>query len=296
MTTNDTRTGGSGDRRPPTLVFVHGTHVSAYSWSGLTNELNLRGHRSVAVDLPRHGDDGFFPRGYQAPQDIEALATDPSPLAELTLDDYADHVIEVVRRARRHGPVILIGASQGGVTVSRVGNAIPDLLERVVYVAAYCCVELATMTDYLATPENSESLVGEVTAAVVGDPATLGVARVNWRTADPSLLKGIRECLAAGFTDEELRQLLNMFQPDEPVSIPRSDARGEAHTWGRIPRTYVRFTEDRLIPPALQDRFIAEADRLTPSNPTDVRSVPAPHVGPMHRPELVEIFSELASR
>ena len=75
-----------------------------------------------------------------------------------------------------------------------------------------------------------------------------------------------------------------------------AEARGEAHTWGRIPRTYVRFTLDRLIPPALQDRFIDEADRLTPDNPTDVRSVAAPHVGPFDRPELVEIFAELAGR
>lgn len=57
----------------------------------------------------------------------------------------------------------------------------------------------------------------------------------------------------------------------------------------------MRFTQDRLIPLALQNRFIAEADRLTPDNPTDVRSVPAPHVGPFERPELVEIFTDLLS-
>ncbi|MEU8385007.1 hypothetical protein [Streptosporangium sp. NPDC048865] len=45
----------------------------------------------------------------------------------------------------------------------------------------------------------------------------------------------------------------------------------------------------------MQDRFIEEADRLTPDNSTDVRSVTAPHVGPFDRPELVEIFSELTS-
>jgi hypothetical protein len=91
-------------------------------------------------------------------------------------------------------------------------------------------------------------------------------------------------------------RLLSILEPDEPATIPVSEARGEADTWGRIPRTYVRFTLDRLIPPALQDRFIAEADRLTPGNPTDVRSVPAPHVGPFHRPGLVDLFSDLATR
>ena len=280
--------------RPPTLVFVHGTNSAAYSWTGLMGALALRGHRSVAVDLPGHGDDGFFPRSYQAPQDLAALATEPSPLAGLTLDDYAERVVDVVRRARRLGPVILAGASQGGVTVTRVGNAVPDLLDRVVYVSAYCCVDLPSMSDYFATPENRESLVDNVTAALVADPAALGVVRVNWRTADPALIRGIKDCLAGDFTDTAVDRLLNMFQPDEPVSIPVAKAQAEAATWGRIPRTYVRFTLDRLIPPALQDRFIAEADRLTPDNPTDVRSVAAPHVGPPERPELVEIFDELA--
>lgn len=86
-----------------------------------------------------------------------------------------------------------------------------------------------------------------------------------------------------------------ILEPDEPAAIPVSEARGEAGTWDRIPRSYIRFSLDRLIPPALQDRFIAEADRLTPGNPTDVHTVAAPHVGPFHRPELVDIFDGLAT-
>jgi hypothetical protein len=174
------------------------------------------------------------------------------------------------------GEPVRVADSQGGVTVSRVGNAVSELLDRVVYMAAYCCVDLPNLNAYLATPENSDSLLHLVTQAVVADPATLGVARVNWRTADPTLIDGIRQCLAGDFTDEEMGRLLNMLEPDEPVTIPLAEARGEARTWGHIPRTYVRFTEDRLIPPALQDRFIREADRLTANNPTDVHSVAAP--------------------
>ncbi|AOS65640.1 alpha/beta fold hydrolase [Actinoalloteichus hymeniacidonis] len=280
-------------RGQPTLVFVHGTNSSSYLGSGLVTELTLRGYRAVAVDLPGHGDEGFIPAAYQAPQDLAALAVEPSPLAGITAEDYAARVVEVVRAAREHGPVILAGASQGGVTLSRVGNLIPELIDRVVYVAAYCCVDLPTLTDYLGTPENDESLLGNVMAAMVVDPAELGVSRINWRTADPLVSQGIKDCLAADFTDAGARRLFNLLEPDEPASIPLADARGQADTWGRIPRTYVRFTLDRLIPPALQSRFIAEADRLTPDNPTDVRDVPAPHCGPFERPELVDILAEL---
>lgn len=286
--------GADRDRRQPTLVFVHGTNSSSFWCSGLIGELALRGHRMVPVDIPGHGHEGFFPRAYQAPQDLEALTTEPSPLAGITIDDYVERVVDVVRRARLHGPVILIGASQGGVTVSRVGNAVPELLDRVVYVAAYCCVDLPSMAAYFETPENKESLVHLVTQARVGDPATLGVTRLNWRSADPSVFEGVKQRLAGDFTDEAVSRLLNIFEPDETAAIPLADGRGLAHTWGRIPRTYVRFTADRLIPPALQDRLISEADRLTPDNPTDVRSVAAPHCGPFDQPELVDILAELA--
>lgn len=284
------------DRRPPTLVFVHGTNSSSYWCAGLVRELTLRGHRAVAVDLPGHGADAYLPRAYQAPQDLAALATEPSPLAAVTIDDYVTHVVDVVRRAHTHGPVVLAGASQGGVTVSLVGNAVPELLERVVYLSAYCCIDLPNMVEYLGTPENADSLLPLVEAAKVADPAVLGVNRLNWRSADPAVADGVRRCLAGGFTDAQLYRLLDMLEPDETATIPVAEARGHAATWGRIPRTYVRFTADRLIPPALQDRFIREADRLTPDNPTDVRSVAAPHVGPFDRPELVDLFDELARR
>ncbi|MBK1784877.1 alpha/beta hydrolase [Prauserella cavernicola] len=280
----------------PTLILVHGTNSNAYGWSGLVTELTLRGHRCVAVNLPGHGDNQFIPRSYQAPQDLEALASEPSPLAEITIHDYVEHVAGVVRRARQHGPVILVGSSQGGVTVSRVANVVPELIDRVVYVAAYCCVDLPNMLAYLETPENSGSLVHLIEAMKVGDPAELGVTRINWRSAEPKAFEAIKQCLAGDFSDEGVRWLANLLEPDETAAIPVSEARGEAQTWGRIPRTYVRFTEDRLIPLSLQDRFISEADRLTPDNPTDVHSVAAPHVGPFHRPELVEILAGLASQ
>ncbi|MFE0010549.1 hypothetical protein [Streptomyces erythrochromogenes] len=47
-----------------------------------------------------------------------------------------------------------------------------------------------------------------------------------------------------------------------------------------MPRTYLRFGEDRAIPPALQDLMIREADGTTPRNRFRVRSLAAPHVGP----------------
>lgn len=87
----------------PTVIVVHGTNSSSLWCAGLVRELTLRGVRSVALDLPGHGEEAFYPRSYQAPQDLGALATEPSPLAKITVDDYGERVVDVVRRARRQG-------------------------------------------------------------------------------------------------------------------------------------------------------------------------------------------------
>ena len=183
----------------------------------------------------------------------------------------------------------------GGLTVSRVGNVIPDLLARIVYVSAFCCVDMPTLVDYLGSPEGSTSLGPTIPAhGALADPAKLGVVRYNWRSGDPQFLAAAKATFAGGFSDIEFRAILNMLEPDESATIPlSSDGRGHADTWGRIPRTYVRFARDRLIPAALQDRMIAEADRLTPNNRFDVRTVGAPHAGPLHRPDIVSIFDGL---
>ncbi len=47
--------------------------------------------------------------------------------------------------------------------------------------------------------------------------------------------------------------------PDEPLAVVAADARIDPERWGPLPRTYVRWGADRSIPPAQQDRVIAEA-------------------------------------
>ncbi|MEK8106392.1 hypothetical protein NKG94_16430 [Micromonospora sp. M12] len=46
------------------------------------------------------------------------------------------------------------------------------------------------------------------------------MARINWRSADPSVINGIKQCLAGDFADQAVSRLLNTLEPDEPVSIP----------------------------------------------------------------------------
>ena len=44
-----------------------------------------------------------------------------------------------------------------------------------------------------------------------------------------------------------------------------------------MPRTYVRCTQDMAIRPALQQRFIADADAAFPASPASVHTLHAAH-------------------
>ncbi|MEV0381193.1 alpha/beta hydrolase [Nonomuraea sp. NPDC050643] len=278
----------------PTFVLVHGSGTSSFMWAPLQRELALLGHRSFAVDLPGHGLDAQYPLAYQAPQNLDAWAAEPSTLAGVTLRDNVDLVVDVVRRVAEHGPVVLVGASLGGTAITGVGNTIPELVDRLVYISAWSCVERANPIEYMREPEFGLSLLPSLAALNVGDPARLGAGRANYRTADRALLTGLKAAIMADTTDEQFRAFLNILQPDESIAVMTSDARAHAGTWGTIARTYIRLTGDRSLPVAMQDRLIAEADALTPGNPYDVHTLDTTHVGFLYRAvEVAAILDKL---
>jgi pimeloyl-ACP methyl ester carboxylesterase len=256
----------------PTFVLVHGSFANSGTWAPVQRELALLGQRSLAVDLPGHG--------------LAASAA----LADVTLADNVEHVTGIMRQVAGHGPVILVGHSRGGLTLTATGNAIPDLISRIVYVSAWCCVD-GTVDDYVRSPEFATCAL---TVAPAGDPAEPGVVRMNWRTADPATLATLHTALLADGTGRELLAFVNALESDESRDGGGAGDRAHAATWGRVPRTYVRLTQDLSIPLALQDRFIREGDALTPGNPFDVRSIDSSHLRCLiHPQELAALLADL---
>ncbi|MDQ1018873.1 pimeloyl-ACP methyl ester carboxylesterase [Streptomyces afghaniensis] len=281
-------------RGPTTYVLVHGTHSAGAFWMPIARELTLRGHRVVMVDQPGHGAEAFVPESYQR-QDLKAMAVEPSPLKGLGLDDYEARVTGIVRRAARNGPVVLVGHSLGGVSVSRVGNAVPHLLHHICYMAAFCPSRaLPTADACTAAPENTNAV--SPVELMVGDPDQLGVLRLNFRAGDSRELALLKEMICADYPDADFRRILAGMQTDEPITAYAGRAVGRADSWGRIPRTYLRFGRDRTIATALQDRMVAEADALTPGNRFRVHDFPeASHIGPLDPASITEVLDTLAA-
>ncbi|MFG1700360.1 alpha/beta hydrolase [Nonomuraea sp. NPDC049309] len=274
-----------------TYVFVTGSNGGATADS----ELALRGHRTVAVDLPGHAHEGQFHRAYQAPQDLKALATLKSPMAKVRLDDYVEAAVKVVRRVAGYGPVILVGGSLGGATITKVADEVPDLIDTLVYDAAYCCTRLRSPNDYATTPEGRTSLAASLVDGIVADPSAIGAVRINWRSANPKFLDAAKKAFMDEGSEGEFLALLNGLLPDESMLVQGADARGRRDRWGRVRRVYIRHTKDRMIPVALQDRMIREADAATPGNRFRVFSVATSHA-PTRQAyrEISEILHRLA--
>ncbi len=270
----------------PTFVLITGAGATSFLWTPLVRELALRGHRALPVELPGHGFDAIFPAGYQCPQDPELLARAPSPVAELTLDDYVAHTLQIVRRVADHGPVVLIGHSMGGSTVTGVANSAPELLARIVYLCAYCCVEQPNVPAYAPKPGDVDSLLSRAREVVwIGDPVRTGTSRTNPRTGDSQVLATQHALLMADLDPDLTPAVLNYaLQPDESLHAILADAQVNPTTWAHLPRTYIRTTHDRVLPPAVQDRMIAEADALAPTNPFDVHSLTTSHLAPITQP------------
>lgn len=277
------------DRR--TFLLVHGSWHSAMHWEAVSSILATKGSRVLAIDLPGHGLKAKFPEAYLR-QDLAALATEPSPLKGVSLDDYVAAVVTAARGLAQFGPVTVVGHSMGGLPITRAAEAIPELIHRLVYLTAYCPVRLPSVLGYATLPENARS---RFKGLLLGDPKRIGAFRINARSSDPAFIEGMRQALYNDVPAQTFAPFAHSLTSDDPLLPMITDARGTRDRWGRVPRTFIRCTLDNVIPISLQDRMIREADEFTPENRFEVKTVAAGHSPFASQPEqLAAVLADLA--
>ncbi|MGH4002394.1 MAG: alpha/beta fold hydrolase, partial [Pseudonocardiaceae bacterium] len=143
-------------------------------------------------------------------------------------------------------------------------------------------------------PDTADDVLTRAWEAVwIGAPTRTGAARTNPRTADPGILAALHALLMADLDPTLTPAVLNYgLQPDESLQAILANARVNPMTWAHLPRTYIRTTRDHVLPPAVQDRMIAEADALAPTNPFDLHSLTTSHLAPITQPaEIADILT-----
>ena len=91
------------------------------------------GHTAEAVDLP--GSPG-----------------NPTPVADVTLDAYAEQICEVLGG---RPPAILVGQSMGGMAITQAAARCPEHVAALVYVAAFAPADGQSLIDLVALPEGA---------------------------------------------------------------------------------------------------------------------------------------------
>jgi pimeloyl-ACP methyl ester carboxylesterase len=256
-----------------TFLLVHGAWHSAAHWNKVAEQLSELGHRVHAIDLPGSGLDAGYPESYLR-GDFGALASEPSVVGDVRLADYRDAIVADIRELSRHGKVTLVGHSFGGLAITQAAEVVPELIDRLVYLTAYVPAQQPNGAALAALPEGASSISA---AILIGDPMATGAMRINPRSSDPQYVENGRQALYGDVETDEYLRFAAYLNPDLPLQVAFDDARGTPERWGRVPRTFIRTTQDRTVPLELQDRMIAEADALTPGNRFDVRSIASSH-------------------
>ena len=192
-------------------VLVHGAWHGGWCWEKLQPILAAAGHRVVTPDLPGAG-------------------RDPTPAAEVTLDRYVDAIVAVVEAQEE--PVILVGHSLAGLTITPVAEAIPDRIAALVYLTAQLIPEGMSLIDWRQ-----------------GKPSTL-IAE-NRVVAEDGITSTIRpEALVEIFygdcAPEDARAAIDRLRP-QPMAISTVPMRRSAARYGRVPRYYIECLQDRAI-------------------------------------------------
>lgn len=204
------------------FVLVHGAFHGRWCFRRLTAALEAQGHKSVAIDLPGHGDCEIDPK-------------------TVSMDDYVSSVCRTIDTIEHEQP-ILVGHSMGGLVVSQVAERYSDRLAGLSYICAYL-------------PKSGESLMSiearnpapRLTTAVTPAP-DMTLAHINAELAAPVFYN---DC-----SESDLRNSAAKLadQPGAPFLTPVSLTE---EAFGTVPKQYFLCEKDQTIPAALQEEMIA---------------------------------------
>jgi pimeloyl-ACP methyl ester carboxylesterase len=209
----------AADHRVARLLLIHGGAHGAWCWERMLEPLRAAGHAPEAVDMPGRG-------------------ADAGRASTVTLDDYTQHLHEVI--ARGHKPLAIVAHSMGGVYAWAIAERRPDAISRIIFLASLTPRDGEAGLPILQTRGAGSALL-EPGAIVVAEDQTTAYIPAEHATAsfyydcDPD----DAAWAAPQLCDEPLAPIMT------PVHL--TDA-----GYGRVPKTWILTTKDRTVPPLLQ--------------------------------------------
>lgn len=234
------------------IVLVHGAWAAPFVWEMITENLSEAGNQVLAVQLPGHGSDN----------------TDPKLLH---MDSYikfvSDSIVEIGEK------VILVGHSLAGMIISGVAERIPELIEKLVFVAAY--VPQSGQSAYSISLLDKQSLLG-ASLLVSEDQSEFDIKKediINIFCQDGS---------------EDVQKLILSNYKAEPSAPFADPVVLSEEKFGKVAKYYVETLQDHGIGNDLQKEMIAAAKIK------NVYELNAGHIPLLSKPqELSHILQEI---
>ena len=236
----------------PTFLLIHGGCHRAACWDRMFPALKALGRDTVAIDLPGHGRD---------PE------TDPVPK---TLEDGINAAVRAISRI--NGPVVLVGHSLGGMTISGIAERMPERIERLVYLTALVPRDGESAAQYSELPGFNAG----IGSYALGDGERVGVK--------PELARHLfyadcDEATATAAVDALVATDLGYLGAPVALSNDR---------FGSIPKSYIVCLRDNAIEPRAQRVLAANHPG------TDLHEIDAGHSAFLSKPvELAALLDSL---
>jgi len=276
------------------VVLVHGSWFGAWCFSALAPLLTAKNITVVAPDLPGHATGARFPASFnQRPIDLDQFMIEPSPLAGISLAQYVSTIQATIDQlvGAGFGPITLLGHSMAGVPITAAAEQAPGKIAKLIYLSAFMPVTPTPVLGYLGLPENAGS---QVPGLLRADASVVGALRFDTNSDLPDYIAGLKTAFSADSSDLDWAAIAHMMQPDDPAQAYGTPTGATAANWGSVKRSYVGCTADNVIPPALQQLFIREADALTPGNRTDYHAFASSHTPFVSQPAaLADLLATL---
>lgn len=206
-----------------TFVLVHGACHGAWCWSKIVPRLETLGHHAEAIDLPGLGDD-------------------ETPVHEVTYEGTIDRVVDAVERQSE--PVILVGHSLGGVSISATAERIPDRIRLLVYLSAFLPRDGDSVNAIYESPDWPQE-----TAAPPPIRSTDGLTISH--TPEGARQRFFQDC-----SEEDVAVALARLKP-QPLVMRKTPVRVTPERFGRVRRAYIHCLNDNAAPLARQRKMVA---------------------------------------
>jgi pimeloyl-ACP methyl ester carboxylesterase len=200
------------------FILIHGGAHGGWCWDQLVPELEKRGHRVLAPDLPGMADSGL-------------------PISAATMPDWARFVADLARAQGEK--VVLVGHSRGGPVIGEAAELAPENFLGLVYLTA------------LMLP------AGKTTMDAFDDPQPKLMEGVTM-TPDGAAVVFNGESARGAFYHRAPKELsdaaIARLCPD-PIAPSNTPMTITEQRWGSLPRAFIECSDDQIMPLTLQRRM-----------------------------------------